>query len=333
MVKVGRMRRANRFLLMAGLIAVVASGADASLWRRNKSNAPAATQSANAASTDPAAMTLNSIDVDGTRVVLRTSGTPAYTSYSPSPDVFVVDLTSTGKAGELAIPATMPAGVATIAAENAVEMGTRLTRVTFRLSQPMNLTASAGDNSVIVTMPFTATAAKIAATAATNNDEPIAPTQIAAKVETPAEPVSEPVAEPIVTTMNLEPAPAAASGPLPKAKKLKDVAAVGSAIRITGDGELTYRAFQLAGPDRVVVDISGVRNAVVKKNITVDDSVVKRVRIGQFSPDVIRVVLDLDSKATYDVSRQGENLVVTFGGAPAPVIASTIKAPAPEPEL
>jgi len=340
MVKVGRMRRANRFLLMAGILAIVASGANASLWHRHK-NEPAtpAAESAKGANADPASMSLTAVELDGAHVVLHTTGTPAYTSYSPSPDVFVVDLSSTGKAADVKMPATYPSAVASIAAENAVEMGTRLTRITFRFTQPMNPTASAGDNSVVVTLPITVTEAKV--------EEPApAPQQVASKpVEPPVEaphiePIAEPVAkvanEPVVKSMPLEPAPVADATPLPKAKKLKDVAPAGSAIRITGDGELTYKAFQLTGPDRVVLDISGVRNAVAKKNIAVNDSVVKRVRIGQFSPDVIRVVLDLDSKTTYDVARQGESLVVTFGGAPAPaapqVIAQATPAPQPMPK-
>ena len=332
MVKVGRMRRANRFLLMAGILAVVASGADASLWRRHKNDAPAPADSAKAVSADPAAMSLTAVDLDGARVVLHTTGTPAYTSYSPSPDVFVVDLAATGKAAELKMPSAFPSGVTSIAAENAVEMGTRLTRVTFRFTQPMNPTASAGENAVVVTLPITD--AKI--------EEPAPTPQMAVKAPEPEAPHIEPVAEnatrvaePVVQSMPLEHTPVAEVLPLAKARKLKNVAAAGSAIRITGDGELTYKAFQLTGPDRVVLDISGVRNGVAQKNITVNDSVVKRVRIGQFSPDVIRVVLDLDSKTTYDVARQGESLVVTFGGAPAPAMPQQVAVahdtPAPEP--
>ena len=336
MVKVGRMRKANRFLLMAGILAVVASGADASLWHHKKDAPSSAAADAKAVNADPAAMSLTSVDLDGTHVVLHTTGTPAYTSYSPSPDVFVVDLSSTGKAADLKMPAAYPNGLASVTAENAVEMGTRLTRVTFRLTQPMNPTASAGDNAVVVTLPAME-AAKIEQPAPAP-----APEQIAAKpADTPAEPphVEPPVevaAEPAVKSMPIEPAPVVTSEalPLPKAKKLKDVATQGSAIRITGDGELTYKSFQLTGPDRVVLDISGVRNAVARKNITVNDSVVKRVRIGQFSPDVIRVVMDLDSRTSYDVARQGESLVVTFGGAAAPaapqVIAQATPPPAPK---
>jgi type IV pilus assembly protein PilQ len=329
------MRRANRFLLMAGILAVVASGANASLWHRKKNDvpAPAASESAKAVNADPAAMSLTAIELDGARVVLHTTATPAYTSYSPAPDVFVVDLSSTGKGAELVIPTTYPSGIASIAAENAVEMGARLTRVTFRFLQPMTPTASAGENSVVVTLPISEAKVEVPAPA---------PPQVATKSVEPEPPHIEPIApEPVVKSQPLEPAPAPAqvtlvdSRPLSKAKKLKDVATEGSAIRITGDGELTYKAFQLTGPDRVVVDISGVRNAVTKKNIIVNDSVVKRVRIGQFSPDVIRVVLDLDSKTTYDVARQGESLVVTFGGAPAPAAPQPVIAvnnpPAPKP--
>src|SRR5581483_3736221 len=220
------------------------------------------------------------------------------------------DLSATSKAPQLAIPSSLPAGITSVAAENAVEMGTRLTRVTFRLSQPMSPTASATENSVVVTLPLPA----IAKVEETVPQVPVKPAEVAETVHN--EPV--PVPEPVVTSAPIEPAAVADSRPLAKAKKLKDVAAAGSAVRITGDGELTYKSFQLASPDRVVIDITGVRNGVAKKTIAVNDPLVKGVRIGQFSTDVIRVVVDLNSKTTYDVARNGENLVVTFGGAPAP---------------
>lgn len=337
MVKVGRMRRANRFLLTAGILAVLATGADASLWHHKKDAPATAAADAKAVNADPAAMSLTSVDLDGTHVVLHTTGTPAYTSYSPAPDVFVIDLSATGKAADLKMPPAMPNGLASISAEDAVEMGTRLTRVTFRLSQPMNPTASAGENAVVVTLPAVEVAKVEEPAPAPMTSAPAPQQQTASKaVEPPAEaPHIEAIAEvkqapveqtPVVTTEALPPA---------KAKKLKNVATDGSAIRITGDGELTYKAFQLTGPDRVVLDISGVRNAVPKKSMIVNDSVVKRVRIGQFSSDVIRVVMDLDSKSTYDVARQGDSLVVTFGGAPAPaappqVVAQATPPPAPK---
>src|SRR5436305_2067101 len=132
MVKVGSMKRPNRMLVVTMVVAAVGvSGANASLFRHRKAEGtPAASTAA------VAGATLNAIDVDGARITLRTSATPAYTSYNPAPDVFVVDLTATSKGSALAIPTTLPPGVTSVTAEEAVEMGTRLTRVTFRLAQP-----------------------------------------------------------------------------------------------------------------------------------------------------------------------------------------------------
>ena len=85
MVKVGSMRRAKQILLMASVLMVSVGDANASWMHRNKAEKPKDASPAVASSS----MTLESIDADATRIVLRTSGTPAYTSYSPSPAVFV----------------------------------------------------------------------------------------------------------------------------------------------------------------------------------------------------------------------------------------------------
>src|SRR5438270_11753283 len=92
MGKVGSMKRAKRILLIASALVLCAGGASPS-WFRHKAD----TQSqpaANAAAV-PAGMTLNAIDIEpapSNRLVLHTSGTPAYTSYSPAPARFIVDL-------------------------------------------------------------------------------------------------------------------------------------------------------------------------------------------------------------------------------------------------
>jgi type IV pilus assembly protein PilQ len=307
-------------LVVTMVVATVGvSGANASLFKHRKAEGkPAANTAA------VAGATLNAIDVDGSRITLRTSATPAYTSYNPAPDVFVVDLTATSKGSALAIPATLPAGVTSVAAEEAVEMGTRLTRVTFRLAQPLSPQASANENNVVITMPA------VAATATET-----APAQIAAlppvevkKDDTPhVEPIADPVpvappaAEPVAVPI------AAASGV--KAKRLQHVEASGSGanvqVRISGDGSLAYKAFILENPSRLVIDLSGVKNAVLKPNVTVSDAVVKRIRVGQFATaptPVARVVLDLASKSQYHIAEDGDALRVTFGDAQAAVAAT-----------
>lgn len=319
MVKVGSMRRANRILLVATVVATVGlSGANASLFRHRKADGKPA---ANAAAV--AGSTLNAVDIDGSRIVLRSSAAPAYTSYNPAPDVFVVDLTATAKGAALAIPPTLPAGVTSISAEEVVEMGTRLTRVTFRMVQPLSPQASASDNNVIITMPAIATAQP----AVTDT----APVQIAAlpPVELKAEPKNDaPHVEAIADAPPAAPAAEPVAVPLtaatPKAKRLQRVETSGSGtnvqVRISGDGALSYKAFTLENPSRVVIDFSGVKSAVAKPNIAMNDAVVKRVRIGQFATTpnpVARVVLDLAARSPYRISEEGDAIRVVFGDVSA----------------
>lgn len=332
MVKVGSMRRAKRYVVIAGILLVSAGTADAGLFGSRK--AKGAAESA-AVST----ISLTSVDVDGSRVILRTSGAPAYTSYSPTPGVFVVDLTGTGRDAAVTIPQALPPAVASIAAEEVVEMGNRLTRVTFRLSTPMNLEVTAIDKAVAVIIPAAAV-----------------PIQTAYAVEalpvvTPApEPLAaEPVAEPIVETIEETPAapvvvasaPAPASvvktsdTALPRARHVRDISARSAngavEVNITADGALKYKTFKLENPTRLVIDLDGVKNAVRNTNVAVDDDVVKRVRVAQFNPTTARVVIDLARKAEYSINTDGDQLRVAFGDMPAatPVITEVVK-PAPQ---
>jgi type IV pilus assembly protein PilQ len=65
----------------------------------------------------------------------------------------------------------------------------------------------------------------------------------------------------------------------------------------------TFHSFRLAHPDRLVVDIEGMTNAVRRKLIPVSSQVVKDVRVGQFrekNPEVVRVVADLSGNPLFD---------------------------------
>src|SRR6476469_1014534 len=101
-MKVGSMTRAKRILLVATTLLLAANGLSAGLWRSRKTQPVADTKSA------ATVMSLTGIEVDSTKVLLHTSGTPVYTSYSPSPNVFVVDLTGTNRPADLAIPTALP---------------------------------------------------------------------------------------------------------------------------------------------------------------------------------------------------------------------------------
>jgi len=89
----------------------------------------------------------------------------------------------------------------------------------------------------------------------------------------------------------------------------------GGAVRIVvdADGAAQYKDFVLPNPWRIVVDITGVRSAFGNKTTIVGAGLVERFRVGQPSPNVVRIVLDTKSKVSYRVVREGEALVITIG--------------------
>src|SRR5258708_22957771 len=134
MVNVGSMNRARRILVIAGGVVRSVNGASASWFRHNQAEKVPSTATA-----PEAGMMLNAIEVESTpsvRLLLRTTGTPVYTSYSPAPARFVVDLTSTTKSPSLTLPSPFPAPISSMSVEDVTEMGTRLTPVTVILTHP-----------------------------------------------------------------------------------------------------------------------------------------------------------------------------------------------------
>ena len=343
MVKGTSMRRARQILLVAGVLLVSAGTADAGLFGSRKTEPGKAAETA-----APAAIALHAVDVEGSRVLLRTNGSPAFTSYSPSPGVFVVDLTGTSRDAAVAVPSALPPAVSSIAADEVTEMGSRLTRITFRLTESLHPEVTTIENAVVVTIPATAIPIEEVATAPESLPPviPVAETQapvIETVAETPApsvEPLVDPVAEEIPEVA--EPVSRVEDIPLPRARAVKRIDAIADGgaveVRIAGDGQLRYKAFRLENPSRLVIDLEGVKNAAAKNSVSVDDDVVKRVRVAQFQPNVARVVVDLAHKTEYDIAAVGEEVRIAFGATArasteAPMkTAKAIEPPAPAPK-
>ncbi len=85
-----------------------------------------------------------------------------------------------------------------------------------------------------------------------------------------------------------------------------------SAVRVEGEGRLDVRAGRMQNPDRLVLDFAGARVAVQKTVIPGISAPVRGVRIGQYRPDVARVVVDLTTATPYQVSRDGGAVVIYF---------------------
>jgi type IV pilus assembly protein PilQ len=85
-----------------------------------------------------------------------------------------------------------------------------------------------------------------------------------------------------------------------------------AAVRVEGEGRLEVHAGRMQNPDRLVLDFAGARLAVQKTIIPGISAPVRGVRVGQYRPDVARVVIDLTTATPYQVSRDGEAVVISF---------------------
>src|SRR6202043_1049340 len=102
-----------------------------------------------------------------------------------------------------------------------------------------------------------------------------------------------------------------------------------SSVRVEGEGRLEVRASRMQNPERLVLDFSGARLEVQKTVIPGVAAPVRGVRLGQFRPDVARIVVDLTAAAPYQILREGPAMVISFDMQPespvdAPVATTTI---------
>ena len=98
-----------------------------------------------------------------------------------------------------------------------------------------------------------------------------------------------------------------------------------AAVRVEGEGRLDVHTARMQNPDRLVLDFAGARLAVQKTVIPGVSAPVRGVRIGQYRPDVARVVIDLTGATPYQLSRDAGAVVVSFdtqSAAPADVRSS-----------
>jgi type IV pilus assembly protein PilQ len=90
-----------------------------------------------------------------------------------------------------------------------------------------------------------------------------------------------------------------------------------AAIRVEGAGRLEVRAARVQNPERLVLDFAGARMSVQKTSIPGVSAPVLAVRMGQFRPDVARVVIDLTGSAAYQIAHEGTAVVVYLEAHPA----------------
>lgn len=131
-----------------------------------------------------------------------------------------------------------------------------------------------------------------------------------------------------------EPAPQGAAQQSGRRLTAVNTGADGIELAVDG-GVLTFNSFKLAKPDRIVVDLFGVKNALGQKVVPVGALGIANVRIGS-TPDKLRIVLDATEEKTpaFDVVKTDAGLKVRLGaasGKPAPALKALPAAPAAEP--
>jgi hypothetical protein len=90
-------------------------------------------------------------------------------------------------------------------------------------------------------------------------------------------------------------------------------------IYLATTGKPAYRAFALASPDRLVVDMEGVVQQISKGSgsVPVDQGGVKQIRYSQFQldPPVTRAVIDLDRALKHQVEASDDQLLIRLSPA------------------
>jgi hypothetical protein len=87
-------------------------------------------------------------------------------------------------------------------------------------------------------------------------------------------------------------------------------------VSISGSGPLTYHALHLRDPDRLVLDFSGSHLNTPESHISSSFDPVRSIRMGQFTPETSRVVIDLSQPARYSIIGNGNTVTVTLSPAP-----------------
>src|SRR6201996_3457281 len=95
-------------------------------------------------------------------------------------------------------------------------------------------------------------------------------------------------------------------------------------VRVEGQGPLEVHPSRMQNPERLVLDFSSARLATQRATMPGVAAPVRGVRLGQYRPDVARIVVDLTAAAPYQILREGPAVVIAFDVAPESPIDSSV---------
>jgi len=84
-------------------------------------------------------------------------------------------------------------------------------------------------------------------------------------------------------------------------------------VTIEIEGEFEYDVFELYVPPRLVIDVWKVQEMAVEPETEVNEANVLKIRIGEYQPEVARIVFDLQEPIpSYNVERIDKGLKIIF---------------------
>jgi type IV pilus secretin PilQ/predicted competence protein len=311
-------------LAWALLLAVMlAAGTGASAWAEDRG---------------PAAITeiRQESNARSTRLMVDCTGPLAYTYYSPDPLTLVVDIPEMDASR---VPTRVNVGTKEVESVRVTSMaradGRSLARLEVRLAslvpyqifskdKSLNLVFERAAEAAVPPAPAPAPVAKAVEPAAkppAASEPPAGAPAAAVAVPAPSDKVKwQPV------TSAEAPAPKAPVRPSgPRAQRILGVTQgteMGQlSFTIKADGTLRYQDFFLGNPDRLVVDFVDVVSRAPMRNMEVNESPVRKVRLAQFSaasPKVARLVLDLSARKPYRIVEGTDGVKIVFGEGETP---------------
>ena len=117
---------------------------------------------------------------------------------------------------------------------------------------------------------------------------------------------------------NAKPADANKTAQSLQAQVLSAITVSDGSIEITVNGGVdTFNVFKLNKPDRIVLDMKGIKNGINGKSIAINKLGIAQARLGNY-PGKVRIVFDAvkSSLPAYQVMKSANGLKVIFGEAP-----------------
>ncbi|BAU29906.1 N-acetylmuramoyl-L-alanine amidase [Aneurinibacillus soli] len=99
--------------------------------------------------------------------------------------------------------------------------------------------------------------------------------------------------------------------PIAKVASITKIQQTEQGFMIVADAKVDAKTFTMSGPNRIVMDMDKAKLNLKNGSVTNGqqfDTIIKTVRYSQFAPEQVRVVIELDGKASYTVTPSGNNL-------------------------